>query len=323
MPSKRYTLTVEDHETGKIRRFAYRSRLPLISEQSDLLVAFTLSLRRVAVALLIIFGFPILFAILARWSVQTELHAAQTMARTYEIESTSYKAVTAELTGQIAALQTTVNDLDDRSQLDPTKAKALRNLPAVIRNRAMGGGDPASVRSLLSPSLPLPEDTFGMLRSLLQTLESRLESVKGDVDKRAALASATPTGWPAIGWISAYFGQREDPFNGGQAFHTGLDISADMGTPVVATGDGRIISAEYHPQYGNLLVIDHGYGMTTRYGHLAGFAVAPGAKVVKGQLVGYVGATGRATGPHLHYEILINGQAIDPLQLALEPSRHP
>jgi murein DD-endopeptidase MepM/ murein hydrolase activator NlpD len=323
MALKRYTLTVEDHETGHVRRYGYRCGLPLISDRSDLLVAFTLSLRRVAVALVIILGFPILFAICARWSIQAELQAAKTMARTYEVESASYKAVTAELTGQIAALQETVADLDKRSQLDPTKTRALSKLPALIRNRAMGGGDPAPVRSLLSPTLPLPEDTFGVLREILQTLESRLELVKGDVEKRAELAAATPTGWPAIGWLSAYFGQREDPFNGGESFHTGIDISADKGTPVVATADGEVVAASYHFQYGNLLVINHGYGLTTRYGHLSGFAVKPGTKVIKGQVIGFVGATGRATGPHLHYEILINGQAINPLQLALEPPRHP
>ena len=102
--------------------------------------------------------------------------------------------------------------------------------------------------------------------------------------------------------------------------HPAIDISADKGTPVLATADGTVESAGYNGNYGNLLVIDHGFGIKTKYGHLQGFAVKQGAAVRRGDVIGHVGATGRTTGAHLHYEILANGQLIDPMNL-LGPAR--
>jgi murein DD-endopeptidase MepM/ murein hydrolase activator NlpD len=322
MAFKRYTITIEDPATGKSRRFNYWSG-PLISDTSDLLVAFTLSLRRVAVVVAVLIGTPIVFALFARWSVEAQLQAARLAATTFEAENANYKAVTKELADQVAELQTTITELDRGATLDPTTAKAIAKLPAVVKARAVGGGNGVPVRSLLSPALQLPEDTLGILRDLLGGLESRLESMRGAMEKRAERVAATPTSWPAIGWLSARVGPREDPFTHEASYHTGLDISADKGAPVFATADGTVQSTEYHAAYGNLLVIDHGFGLVTRYGHLSGFAVKPGAHVRRGQVVAYVGATGRATGPHLHYEILVNGQAIDPFRLMLEPHTLP
>jgi murein DD-endopeptidase MepM/ murein hydrolase activator NlpD len=118
-----------------------------------------------------------------------------------------------------------------------------------------------------------------------------------------------------VGWLSAGFGQRADPFTGAPGFHQGLDISTDKGRPVVATADGVVESAEWNGNYGNLLVVDHGFGVKTRYGHLQSFAARAGTAVKRGDLLGHVGATGRTTGAHLHYEILANGQIIDPMRL--------
>ncbi|MBP1604295.1 MAG: spoIIQ 1, partial [Acidobacteria bacterium] len=190
-------------------------------------------------------------------------------------------------------------------------------LPEIVRARAMGGGTDAAtpLRSLLAPSLPSPEDTFGMVRNVLSRLNSHLQIVQTDVERRAALAAATPSIWPAIGWLSAQFGNREDPIEGGAAYHTGIDISLDAGRPVYATAAGKVEAAWYNGAYGRMVVIDHGYGLKTRYAHLAGFAVAPGDQVERGRIVGYVGTSGRTTGPHLHYELLVNGQLMNPLQL--------
>jgi murein DD-endopeptidase MepM/ murein hydrolase activator NlpD len=319
MALKRYVITMEEPDSGRVRRYSFRCGLPLISEHSDLLVAFTLSLRRVIVGLAIVIGFPILFAVGARWSIQAELQAALNAERTAEMENNGYRAVTKQLATQISSLQETVSEIDRSAKIEPATAKAIAHLPALMKNRAVGGADAVPGSAILSAAVGPPEEMFGTLQRLLSALESRLAVVKSNVDSRAELAAATPTGWPTLGWLSATFGEREDPFTGGRSFHTGLDISADRDAPVVAPADGHVVSASYQPQYGNLLVIDHGYGMMTRYGHLSRFAVKPGSQVHKGDLIAYVGSTGRATGPHLHYEILVDGRFIDPFKLLLEP----
>ena len=110
-------------------------------------------------------------------------------------------------------------------------------------------------------------------------------------------------------------GSRQDPVSGGDDFHAGLDIAAEKGRPVYATAEGTVESAEYHHSYGNLIVLDHGFGIETRYGHLSEFKVTKGQKVKRGDVIGRVGATGRSTGPHLHYEVLAGGRLLNPLQL--------
>lgn len=127
-----------------------------------------------------------------------------------------------------------------------------------------------------------------------------------------AKASAAPTLWPVEGRISSTFGERIDPFNGEGAFHSGMDISSNYGHPVLAPADGRVVYADMMGGYGRLLTIDHGHGITTRYGHLSGYAVRPGQTVRRGQVIAYVGASGRVTSPHLHYEVRINDVPVNP-----------
>lgn len=127
----------------------------------------------------------------------------------------------------------------------------------------------------------------------------------------ASIAGA-PTLWPVTGPITSSFGQREDPFNGEGAFHSGVDISATFGTPVRATADGIVASAGMESGYGREILLDHGNGIQTLYGHLSGFAVTVGQQVSEGQVIGYVGMSGRATGPHLHYEVRIHNTPVNP-----------
>ncbi len=127
-----------------------------------------------------------------------------------------------------------------------------------------------------------------------------------------ARAAAAPSLWPVTGPITSSFGERIDPFNGEGAFHSGVDISCAYGQPVVAPADGTVTYADMHPGYGRMIEIDHGNGVVTRYGHLSGFAVADGQAVQRGQVIGYVGLSGRSTGPHLHYEVRINDAPVNP-----------
>src|SRR3984885_5907924 len=128
------------------------------------------------------------------------------------------------------------------------------------------------------------------------------------------VASYVPTLWPIMGPITSSFGQREDPIlgNGEGEFHTGIDISAPNGVPIRATGDGTVKLAEMSNGYGREVIIDHGNGVETVYGHMSGFAVIAGQTVVRGEVIGYVGHSGRNTGSHLHYEVRIRNTPVNP-----------
>jgi murein DD-endopeptidase MepM/ murein hydrolase activator NlpD len=125
-------------------------------------------------------------------------------------------------------------------------------------------------------------------------------------------ASAAPNLWPVEGPVTGSFGERIDPFNGEGAFHSGVDISATYGQPVIAPADGVVVFADFYGGYGRAVVIEHGHGISTRYGHLANFAVIAGQRIQRGDTIGYVGLSGRSTGPHLHYEVRINDTPVNP-----------
>lgn len=125
-------------------------------------------------------------------------------------------------------------------------------------------------------------------------------------------ANSAPNLWPVEGQITGSFGERIDPFNGEGSFHSGVDISAAVGSTVIAPADGTVIFADFLGGYGRAVVVDHGHGITTRYGHLASFAVAAGQFIHRGDTIGYVGLSGRSTGPHLHYEVRINDTPVNP-----------
>jgi murein DD-endopeptidase MepM/ murein hydrolase activator NlpD len=125
-------------------------------------------------------------------------------------------------------------------------------------------------------------------------------------------ANSAPNLWPVEGQVTGSFGERIDPFNGEGAFHSGVDISSAYGTPIIAPADGVVTFADFMGGYGKALMVDHGHGISTRYGHLSGFAVTPGQHVHRGDVIGYVGLSGRSTGPHLHYEVRINDTPVNP-----------
>ncbi|HSZ16370.1 MAG TPA: M23 family metallopeptidase [Terracidiphilus sp.] len=142
-----------------------------------------------------------------------------------------------------------------------------------------------------------------------RALESGLTSgYEGDW----TLLADAPSLWPLEGRVASSFGEREDPINGEGAFHSGIDIDAPYGTPVRAAGDGDVTGATMGSGYGREVLLDHGHGLTTLYGHLSAVAVLPGEHVTRGQIIGYVGQTGRATGPHLHYEVRVHNVAVNP-----------
>jgi murein DD-endopeptidase MepM/ murein hydrolase activator NlpD len=126
--------------------------------------------------------------------------------------------------------------------------------------------------------------------------------------------SAVPNLWPVRGRITEGFGQRLDPFSGEGVFHSGVDICVPYGTRVEAPSDGIVMQAGVESGYGNQIVLDHGFGMTSKYGHLSKIFVVVGQEVKRGQVIGAVGMTGRTTGPHLHYEVIVNDTPVNPMK---------
>mgnify|MGYP001240241297 CR=1 FL=1 len=142
----------------------------------------------------------------------------------------------------------------------------------------------------------------------------------GEIERQRSLLAHTPSAWPTRGWITSRFGWRESPFTGKREFHKGIDIASRKGTPIYAPADGVITSYRNNGAYGNFLVINHGYGIVTRYGHLmdSNDLVEVGKRVQKGDKIAYLGNTGRSTGSHVHYEVLINGVHVNPQRYMLK-----
>lgn len=298
MVFKRYSIIVADRTSGAVRRF-------------------TVSLRPVAAGVVSALLLTVLVVVGARQSTAAAIAELERSNAELKVENASYREATGELSSQIASLQGAVDQIGARAAVDPAANRALERLPAVVRSRAMGGGD-AAFNAAISGAVA-SENPFAVLREILGALAHRLDSVRSGVERRQALAAATPSIWPVAGWLSSAYGTRRDPFTGGADFHPGLDISADHGDPVHATADGVVSSAGQNGSYGNLVVVDHGYGIITRYGHLSRFTVSEGERVRRGDVIGHVGSTGRSTSPHLHYEILTNGALTNPLKLLARP----
>ena len=296
MRSPRYTILIANRNTGAVRRL-------------------TMARRTVGLAAAGLVAVPLVLGLWATSGNPVEVESLRLTNDSLRQENDSYRQATGELAGQIAALQTALTELGNQSLLDPAAKQILERLPAVLRSRAAGGAP--------APPLPVviqsPHSTLDMLRGLVGGLESRLASFKNRVENEQQLARATRHIWPIVGWLSSVYGNRRDPFDGTPEFHAGLDIAADRGTPVRASADGIIVSAGVNGNYGNSILIDHGFGIGTRFGHLSRFTVHPGQRVKRNEVIGLVGSTGRTTSPHLHYEILFNDRAIDPLILLGRP----
>lgn len=288
----RYSFLIADRTSGVVRRFTVAVRPTLAVGTAVLvsLVAMTLH---------------------AHWTTGAEIERLRMNKATLAVENASYRAVVEELAGQMSLLETAMSDLGERSELDPRSRRVIDRLPARFRASAF---DASVLPGWQDPALT-GTHTFGLLQDLLRNLERRLQVVRHSVARREALAAATPSIWPADGWLSAAYGYRSDPFTGVRTFHSAVDISTHKGQPVYATAGGRIQAASPNGAYGNLVVIEHGFRLKTLYGHLLDFAVKEGDTVTRGDVIGYVGATGRATGMHVHYEVLVNDRPMNPQRL--------
>jgi hypothetical protein len=233
-----------------------------------------------------------------------------------------------ELNTRLDTLQESLEHLSEKDEFYRLLA-GLEPLDAGVRMAGIGGpdGDSVEAGALYRVDPGLGQQTFtastqlaSLLRRARLLAASWREAEDSMTEKRARLA-ATPTIYPTNGYVSSVFtNSRWHPSLDRPRPHTGIDIVARMGTPVVASGNGRVSSVGYQGEYGLLVEVDHGYGIMTRYAHLSKARVRVGQTVQRGDTVGNVGQSGLATGPHLHYEVLVNGRPANPRRYILDVS---
>ena len=144
--------------------------------------------------------------------------------------------------------------------------------------------------------------------------EASFREIQVQIDHQRSVIASTPSIWPVKGWITSGFGKRMSPLTGEPGRHMGVDIANETNTPIRATADGMVTYAGWEGGYGRLVVLEHGYGFSTRYGHCSRLNVKVGDEVKQGQVIGYIGSTGNSTGSHCHYEVRIHGMAVDPMK---------
>lgn len=217
-----------------------------------------------------------------------------------------------ELSGKTAVLQEDMNRLnqlesDIRKLItseDDSQTSRSSNRPNMGFN---GQGGPVS-----KPQLEQIASMLQNIQSDLKTKEETLTSLRDTLQERKVRQACTPSIWPANGDVTSRFGWRNAPLGSGSDFHPGIDIANNIGTPISAAADGRVVYSGWYSGYGKLVQIDHGNGIETLYGHCSELIVHEGQTIHKGELIAYMGSTGWSTGSHVHYEVRANGSAVNP-----------
>jgi murein DD-endopeptidase MepM/ murein hydrolase activator NlpD len=244
-----------------------------------------------------------------RWEDLRLLIAAnQRTVRSRKTAEERVAAIEADLERtRLALQQEQAAQQEARSQLD-SLADERRNLVELTAVRRRG------VESEVAQMESLSAAEESALEGLILERERELAAQRRAAGIAGGVESGTPGmfSWPVTGTITSPFGWRSNPFGGGPEFHQGLDIAAPMGTTVTAAAGGTVIMAQWYGGYGNYILIDHGAGFSTGYGHLSAMYVSSGQSVQRGQAIGAVGSTGQSTGPHLHFEVRIAGKPVDP-----------
>jgi murein DD-endopeptidase MepM/ murein hydrolase activator NlpD len=207
------------------------------------------------------------------------------------------------------------------------KLRVMADLDGVVypeQIMGIGGENP-------EPFNPLEAELSFQNQTFINNLTKGLDRLKTDLDiqersfqelveyleDQKSLLASTPSIWPVKGWLTSGFGYRTSPFTGRREMHKGLDVATRTGTPIIAPADGIVVFTGREGGFGNMLTVDHGYGIVTKYGHCSAFEVKLGQKIKRGDVIARVGNTGRSTGPHLHYEVAVNGVSINPMRYIL------
>jgi len=214
-----------------------------------------------------------------------------------------------ELQRLVAGLEDIQKEMRLMAQTD-AKVRIMADLSKPKPDAMVGIGGPPEIDE---------NDSFAQLQTRIDHMRRDIdlrresqEEIQGFLNDQRSMVGAEPAGWPVKGWLTSNFGMRKSPFSGKRKMHEGYDIAARTGTPIIVTADGVVSKAETVPGYGKLVVIEHGYGYRTYYGHNSKIHVRAGQRVTRGQKIASVGNTGRSTGAHVHYEIRRNGVPVNP-----------
>ncbi len=282
---KRFTIFLVPDDNQQIRRFHLSRSLFFVGLGS-------------CVLLLGVFA----FLLYRHWSVSLDYAELQRL-----------RVVNGEQRQSLNLLALNIDDLrQDMVELSATEAR-LRQLAELESATPLApvamGGIPESESERDLGDL---QQRINQLQVAIDLRRQSQEDVRNLLNDQVSINRATPQGWPVKGWLTSYFGMRKSPYTGRRSMHEGLDIAASTGTSVVATADGVIVRVGYSASYGKMVMVDHGYGFRTLYGHNSKNVVKVGQRVKRGDKVAEVGNTGRSTGSHVHYEILLNSVPIDP-----------
>jgi murein DD-endopeptidase MepM/ murein hydrolase activator NlpD len=209
----------------------------------------------------------------------------------------------------VESLRTQLHTVED-------KTRKLAIIAGITTLDEQSQGGVGGLRNDESAASPYRDDVDKMTFKS-HRLEKELSVLEQTLVQQSQMLSCTPSIAPVRGILTDGFGGRSDPFTGEPGTHNAVDISSAVGQAVRAPADGIVVKAEWANGYGNVIYISHGYGYSTRYGHLSGYAVRPGQRIKRGDILGYVGSTGRSTGPHLHYEVRLNNNPVNPLAYIL------
>ena len=237
------------------------------------------------------------------------------LSQTHELsklrhENKELQSANEQFSKSVQSLRNQLTTVEDRTR----KLAIIAGITTLDESSQGGSG---GVRNDdLAPNNPYRDDIDQMsFRS--NRIQSDLGVLEQKFTAQSRLLSSTPSIAPVRGILTDGFGGRSDPFTGEAGQHNAVDISSAVGQAVRAPADGIVVKAEWANGYGNVIFISHGYGYSTRYGHLSAYAAKPGQRVKRGDVIGYVGSTGRSTGPHLHYEVRVNNNPVNPLEYIL------
>lgn len=282
------------------------------SEEATYSIRVPLFVAQLVVAFCVI-GLAAFFVLAYSYSrIQSEAEEARILRKVNQAqqdEIDSFAQQTQQLLAQMQELEELAKLVAERLGLGSKKGKSLSKEGALSAE-----GRTYSSRSGEDRVLDRAAGNLAVLQELLPEKTVVLQSLKGEVDEYNRRLAATPSIWPCRGRVTSGFGMRRSPFGRAYKFHYGIDIASTHGTTICATADGKVSFAGYRRGFGNLVIVQHGYGFQTYYAHLSRFAVSSGQSVQRGRTIGYMGRTGSATGTHLHYEVHLNGVAVNPAQ---------
>ena len=234
----------------------------------------------------------------------------------FTVDHDELQRLRVENSQQRQTLRHLVADLEELHQQMNTLAETEARVRQLANLEAVPQGIPVAVGGISdagsTETVSVIQRQINKIQIEIELRRQSQEGVRNLLNDQVSLSRATPKGWPTKGWLTSYFGMRKSPFTGRRDMHEGLDIAANTGTPVIATADGIVARVKYSPGYGKMLIIDHGYGYRTIFGHNSKILVKAGQRIKRGDIVAKVGNTGQSTGSHLHYELRLNGVPIDP-----------